>query len=209
MRLGAMDFGRDRRRRDGSAVCLWTDNPTAYLSDTLVGMLIFGFAVRTKPEVRAVTLARVTGPQVPQGWTYNPRADPAHPDHRPCTDRPLCSRYLAAYQLGYVSDVWEPFFHGSVEDLRNGTEEIITSEVSEAWPVSDAALGGCTYGLEILTGIVGPRARWRTMPRLVLLFGLMIAPLGIVSIFFIIIQPIWIGTWCSASAPMAQKRGCG
>lgn len=33
------------------------------------------------------------------------------------------------------------------------------------------------------------------MPWLVILFGLMIAPLGIISIFFIIIQPIVIGTW--------------
>lgn len=33
------------------------------------------------------------------------------------------------------------------------------------------------------------------MPWLVLLFGLMIVPLGIVSISFIIIQPIVIGTW--------------
>ena len=56
-------------------------------------------------------------------------------------------------------------------------------------------MGGYTYALEILTGIVGSQARWRTMPWLVLLFGLMIAPLGVVSIFFIIIQPIVIGTW--------------
>jgi len=49
--------------------------------------------------------------------------------------------------------------------------------------------------LEIVTGIVGSRLRWRTMPWLVLLFGLMIAPLGIISILFIIIQPIVIGTW--------------
>jgi hypothetical protein len=56
-------------------------------------------------------------------------------------------------------------------------------------------VGGYTYLLEILTGIVGSRARWRTMPWLVVLFGLMIAPLGITSIFFIIIQPVVIGTW--------------
>ena len=31
----------------------------------------------------------------------------------------------------------------------------------------------------------------------VLLFGILIVPLGVVSIFFIIIQPIWIGTWCT------------
>ena len=61
--------------------------------------------------------------------------------------------------------------------------------------MSDAAVGGYTYLLEILTGIVGSRTRWRTMPWLVLLFGLMIAPLGITSIFFIVIQPIVIGTW--------------
>src|SRR3546814_18645781 len=62
---------------------------------------------------------------------------------------------------------------------RNGTEEIITSYVSEAWPVSDAAVGGYTYALEILTGIIGSRMRWRSMPWLVLLFGLMITPLAI------------------------------
>ena len=35
------------------------------------------------------------------------------------------------------------------------------------------------------------------MPWLVLIFGLMIAPLGVVSITFIVIQPIVIGTWCT------------
>lgn len=175
---------------------LWTENATAYLSDTLVGMLIFGFAVGTKPETGPSHLARVAGPEVPPGWTFNPSS---WTQRIPIIALALIglyvSRYLAAYQLGYVSDVWEPFFQGRPDDPQNGTEEIITSHVSEAWPVSDAALGGYTYALEILTGIVGSRARWRTMPWLVLLFGLMIAPLGIVSIFFIIIQPIEIGTW--------------
>jgi hypothetical protein len=97
--------------------------------------------------------------------------------------------------MGHVEGVWEPFFEGSASDPQNGTEEIITSAVSQAWPVPDAALGAYTYALEILTGIVGSRARWRTMPWLVLLFGLMIVPLGVVSIGFIIIQPIVIGTW--------------
>jgi len=175
---------------------LWTENPTAYLSDTLVGMFIFGFAVGTKPETGPSPVARVTGPEVPPGWSYNPSS---WTQRIPIIALALIglyvSRYLAAYQLGYISDVWEPFFQGSSADPQNGTEEIITSHVSEAWPVSDAALGGYTYALEILTGIVGSRARWRTMPWLVLLFGLMIAPLGVVSIFFIIIQPIEIGTW--------------
>ncbi|HEX6376618.1 MAG TPA: NAD-dependent epimerase/dehydratase family protein [Allosphingosinicella sp.] len=174
----------------------WTANPAAYLSDTLVGALIVGFAICTRPEVGPSPLAAVTGPETPPGWSYNPSS---------WTQRlPIIllafvglqvSRYLAAYQLGHVEGVWEPFFEGTPADPRNGTEEIITSYVSEAWPVSDAAVGGYTYALEILTGVVGSRARWRTMPWLVVLFGLMIAPLGVTSIFFIIIQPILIGTW--------------
>jgi hypothetical protein len=173
-----------------------TENAAAYLSDTLVGALIFGFAVCTKPEPGPSALAALTGPVAPPGWSYNPSA---------WTQRlPIIalafiglyvSRYLAAYQLGHIPDVWDPFFAGSPVDPQNGTEEIITSSVSKAWPVSDAAVGGYTYLLEIVTGIVGSRMRWRTMPWLVVLFGLMIAPLGVVSIFFIIIQPVVIGTW--------------
>jgi hypothetical protein len=167
-----------------------TANAAAYLSDTLVGALIFGFAVCTKPEPGPSAIAALTGPVVPPGWSYNPSN---WTQRVPIIVLALIglyvSRYLAAYQLGHIPHVWDPFFAGSPLDPQNGTEEIITSSVSRAWPVSDAAVGGYTYLLEILTGIVGSRMRWRTMPWLVVLFGLMIAPLGIVSIFFIIIQP--------------------
>ena len=61
----------------------------------------------------------------------------------------------------------------------------------------DAGIGAVTYLLEIVTGLVGSSRRWRTIPWMVILFGLMIVPLGIVSITFIIIQPIIIGTWCT------------
>jgi nucleoside-diphosphate-sugar epimerase len=174
----------------------WTTNPAAYLSDTLVGALIFGFAICTRPEVGTSPLAATIGPATPPGWSYNPSD---WTQRLPIILLALVglqvSRYLAAYQLGHVEGVWEPFFLGQANDPKNGTEEIITSHVSEAWPVSDAAVGGYTYVLEILTGIIGSRMRWRTTPWLVVLFGLMIAPLGITSIFFIIIQPIVIGTW--------------
>lgn len=173
-----------------------TMNAAAYLSDTLVGALVFGFAVCTKPEPGPTAVAALSGPEVPPRWSYNPSA---WTQRLPIIALALIglyvSRYLAGYQLGHISGVWDPFFAGSSTDLRNGTEEIITSSVSKAWPVSDAAVGGYTYLLEILTGIVGSRMRWRTMPWLVVLFGLMIAPLGVTSIAFIIIQPIVIGTW--------------
>ena len=173
-----------------------TENAAAYLSDTLVGALIFGFAVCTKPEPGVSAIAGLTGPTIPPQWSYNPSE---WSQRLPIIVLAILglyvSRYLAAYQLGHIPGVWDPFFAGSLADPQNGTEEIITSWVSKAWPVSDAAVGGYTYLLEILTGIVGSRMRWRTMPWLVVLFGLMIAPLGITSIFFIIIQPVVIGTW--------------
>lgn len=173
-----------------------TGNAAAYLSDTLVGALIFGFAVCTKPEPGPSALASLTGPDIPLGWSYNPSA---WTQRLPIIATALIglfvARYLAAYQLGHIPHVWDPFFDGSPIDPQNGTEEVITSSVSKAFPVSDAALGGYTYLLEVLTGLVGARARWRTMPWLVVLFGLMIAPLGVTSILFVIIQPIVIGTW--------------
>lgn len=173
-----------------------TESAAAYLSDTLVGALIVAFAVGTKPEPGVSPLAATTGPLTPLGWSYNPSS---WTQRLPIVLIALfglyVSRYLAGYQLGHIPDVWDPFFAGSSTDPQNGTEEVITSSVSKAFPVSDAALGGYTYLLEMLTGIVGSTARWRTMPWLVILFGLMIAPLGITSIAFIIIQPIVIGTW--------------
>ncbi|MDQ3446047.1 MAG: SPW repeat protein, partial [Pseudomonadota bacterium] len=78
-----------------------------------------------------------------------------------------------------------------------GTEFIITSDVSKAWPVADAGLGAVTYMFEVLMGVMGDRRRWRTMPWMVAAFGIVVVPLGVVSITFIIIQPIVIGTWCT------------
>ena len=188
----------------GAPFLFATTNAAAYLSDTLVGALIFGFAVATKPDVGPTPLAALTGPTVPPGWSYNPSA---WTQRLPIVLLALAglyvSRYLAAYQLGHVDGVWEPFFAGSPDDPKNGTEEIVTSWVSEAWPVSDAAVGGYTYMLEVLTGVVGSRERWRTMPWLVVAFGMMIAPLGVVSIFFIIIQPILLGTWSTLALAAA------
>ncbi|MGE3745562.1 MAG: NAD-dependent epimerase/dehydratase family protein [Sphingomonadaceae bacterium] len=177
----------------------WTTNPAAFLSDTLVGAFAFGLAVGTRPEPGPSIVATMTGPDVPPGWSYNPSDWTQRlPIILLALVGLLVARYLTAYQLGHISGVWEPFFPGLADEPgKNGTEAVITSSVSEAFPIPDAALGGYTYALEIVTGIVGSRARWRTMPWLVFLFGLMIAPLGVVSIFFVIIQPIVIGTWAT------------
>jgi nucleoside-diphosphate-sugar epimerase len=174
----------------------WTPNAASYLSDTLVGMLVFCIAVGGRPEPGVSPVAALVGPDRPLGWDYNPST---WSQRLPIIVLALVglyvSRWLAAYQMEQIPGVWEPFFGGSPADPQNGTEEIITSSVSEAFPVPDAALGGWVYALEIVTGVIGSRVRWRTMPWLVILFGILIAPLGVVSISFIIIQPIVIGTW--------------
>lgn len=178
-----------------SPLVFWTESGAAYLNTTLVGMLAVAFAICPPPPPGVSPVAARTGPTIPKGWDYSP-SDwfQRLPVIMLAVVGLLISRYLTAYQLGSIDSVWEPFFPGTLPD-KNGTEQIITSEVSESWPVPDAGLGALTYALEILVGIVGSARRWRTMPWLVVLFGIMIVPLGAVSIFFIVIQPIVIGTY--------------
>lgn len=169
----------------------WAPTAAAYLNDTLAGALIIGFATVVRPPVGVSFVARMSGPDIPPGWEYSPSTWTQRlPVIALAFVGLYISRYLTAYQLGHIEQVWDPFF-------GDGTARIITSDVSRAWPVPDAGVGAVTYMLEILTGLVGSRRRWRTMPWMVLLFGIMIVPLGAVSIFFIIIQPIVIGTWCT------------
>src|SRR3546814_1209752 len=85
---------------------------------------------------------------------------------------------LTAYQLGHIDSAWEPFFMGSPTDPRNGTEEIITSDVSKAWPIPDAGLGAVSYIFEILMAVMGTHDRWRQMPWMVNFFGILVIPLG-------------------------------
>ena len=182
----------------GAPLIFWAPTAEAYLNDTLVGMIVIGLAVCSRPTFGVDCVAAQTGPDTPPGWGFNPSG---WLQRMPIIILAFVgffiSRYLCAYQLGHIDGIWEPFFAGSPKNPQNGTEEIITSSVSEAWPVPDAGLGAMTYALEILTGLMGSVRRWRTMPWLVMLFGIMIVPLGIISIFFIIIQPIVIGTWCT------------
>jgi nucleoside-diphosphate-sugar epimerase len=53
------------------------------------------------------------------------------------------------------------------------------------------------FQVEALMGAMGSAGRWRMMPWMVTFFFILIVPLGGVSIFFIIIQPIIIGTYCT------------
>lgn len=174
----------------------WTPLPEAYANGTLVGALVIALSVLI-PMMPGMSMAGMMGgPDVPPGWAYTPSS---WLQRMPIGVLALIgffiSRILGAYQLGHIDTVWEPFFAGNRG--MNGTEAIITSDASKAWPVADGALGDIVYMAELTMIWMGAKTRWRTMPWMVLALAFMILPLGGVSIYFIIIQPIVIGTWCT------------
>ena len=178
----------------------WTPLPEAYANGTLVGGLVIALAVLI-PMMPGMSMAGMMGkPDVPPGWAYTPAS---WLQRMPIAVLALIgfiiARILGAYQLGHIDSVWEPFFAGSGDMLgvMNGTETIITSDMSKAWPLADGALGGIVYMLELVMVWMAGKDRWRTMPWMVLGLAVLILPLGIVSIYFVIIQPIAIGTWCT------------
>jgi uncharacterized membrane protein len=127
----------------------------------------------------------------PEGWDYNPSSWGQR--------WPLIviafigfqiALYLGLFQLHIIDTVWDPFF-------GEGSEMVLTSEVSRALPVPDAVLGAFSYLLDAVTGIIGGRSRWKTKPWIVVLFGIAAGPLGVVSILLVILQPVVVGTWCT------------
>ena len=174
----------------------WTPLPEAYANDTLVGGMVIALAVLI-PMMPGMSMEGMMGkPDIPPGWAYNPAS---WLQRTPIAVLALTgffiARYMAAYQLGHIDNQWEPFFAGA--NGLNGTETIITSSVSKAWPIADGGLGAVVYMLELVMTFMGGKDRWRTMPWMVLALALLIVPLGVISIYFIIIQPIVIGTWCT------------
>ncbi len=178
----------------------WTPLPEAYANGTLVGALVIALSVLI-PMMPGMSMASMMGgPDVPPGWAYTPASWLQRmPIGVLALVGFLVSRVLGAYQLGHLDSVWEPFFAGSSTTLgvMNGTETIITSDMSKAWPIPDGALGTIVYLAELVMVWMGTKTRWRTMPWMVLMLAITILPLGIVSIYFVIVQPILIGTWCT------------
>jgi len=178
----------------------WTPLPEAYANGTLVGGLVIALSVLI-PMMPGMSMSGMMGgPDVPPGWAYTPAS---WLQRMPIAVLALIgfliARILGAYQLGHIDSVWEPFFPGSgdMKGIMNGSETIITSDMSKAWPIADGALGGIVYMLELVMVWMAGKTRWRTMPWMVLGLAILILPLGVVSIYFVIIQPIVIGTWCT------------
>lgn len=127
----------------------------------------------------------------PPGWDYNPAA---WSQRVPIVIAALVgfgiATYLALYQWRIIGSVWEPFF-------GNDSEKILNSRISRLLPIPDAALGAMGYLADAVAGIIGRPRRWRTMPWIVVLFGIAIGPLGGVSILLVILQPMMFDAWCT------------
>ena len=159
-----------------------------YTNDTLVGTLVIVFAILA-PGMPGMRM--LAGPDAPPGWSHNPSS---WPQRAPIIALALVgfflSRHMTAFQLEHITSFRDPFFVA-------GTERVLTSEVSRAFPIPDAGLGAVAYIIEFLMGFMGDKRRWRTMPWMVTFFGILVVPLGVVSITLIVLQPIAVGAWCT------------
>jgi uncharacterized membrane protein len=166
----------------------WSPTSAVYSNDTLVGALVIAFAVLA-PGMPGMRM--LPGPSVPRGWSYNPSS---WPQRAPIIALALVgfflSRQMASFELHYITSFTDPFF-------GLGTVRVLTSDVSRAFPIPDAGLGAVAYMIEFLMGFMGDKARWRTMPWMVTFFGILVVPLGVVSISLIILQPLAVGAWCT------------
>lgn len=128
---------------------------------------------------------------IPPGWEYNPAA---WSQRLPIVGLALLgvgiATYLALWQYDAISDVWEPFF-------GRGSERILDSELSYVLPIPDAALGAAAYLADAIAGLIGGRQRWRTMPWIVVVFAVLVGPLGAVSIGLVVAQPVMYDSWCT------------
>ena len=130
-------------------------------------------------------------PFIPPLWNYNPST---WGQRLPLVIIALIGMfialYLGAYQVRWIDDVWEPFF-------GDGSKRILDSSISKILPIPDAFLGAFGYFADVVTGVIGKTSRWKTMPWMVIVFGVAVGPLGMVSILLVISQPVFLDAWCS------------
>jgi uncharacterized membrane protein len=169
----------------------WAPTAASYATDTLVGALVVVFAILAPGMPMPEGMSMEKGPDLPPGWSYNPSSwTQRAPIIALALIGLLMSRLMVAFQLRHIGALPDPFF-------GLGTQQVLTSDVSRAFPIPDAGLGAFAYMIEFLMGFMGDKARWRTMPWMVTFFGILVVPLGIVSITLIILQPIAVGAWCT------------
>ena len=144
----------------------------------------------TRPSARPTPVAHAD-PHTPPGWSYDPSS---WGQRLPLIALAVLGTgiagYLGLFQMHVITSVWEPFF-------GNGSRTILTSSASSVLPIPDAVLGALGYVVDAVTGAIGGRGRWRTMPWIVVIFGFAVGPLGAVSILLVVLQPVVYGAWCT------------
>lgn len=128
---------------------------------------------------------------IPPGWDYNPST---WNQRIPIIILAMVgfgiATYLALFQLKIIPSVWEPFF-------GDGSVNVLTSKVSKILPVPDGAIGAFAYLVDAVTGVIGDKNRYRTLPWMVVVFGVAVGPLGIVSVLLVILQPVLFDSFCT------------
>jgi uncharacterized membrane protein len=99
--------------------------------------------------------------------------------------------YLAAYQLGFTSAVWDPIFGPA------SSAAVVDSPISRLSPVPDAAVGAFAYALEAVLTVAGGQDRWYARPWLVLAFGAVVAALALAGIALTLTQLVLVHAFCS------------
>jgi hypothetical protein len=98
--------------------------------------------------------------------------------------------YLGLYQLHFFNKVWEPFF-------GNGTRAILESSFSRSLPIPDGLVGAFAYLCDIILVSIGSENRWQSKRWIVILYSIVVAIMGLVSIFLVILQAFILHSWCT------------
>jgi peptidoglycan/LPS O-acetylase OafA/YrhL len=166
-------------------VVFWASSPVAYASNTLIGSLVIALSVVMPYSVAT------PGPAMPRGWSYNPSS---------WAQRTLVialavigsasASYIAAYERGFIRNFWDPFFYDAMR-------RFLESDAARPSPVPIGGLAAASLLVTALVGATGDCRRWRTMPFVVVLFGVVVFFLACASVLAIV-RTIGGGLWCTA-----------
>ena len=99
--------------------------------------------------------------------------------------------YLSLYQWHVIRTVWDPLF-GS-----DSSQAVLGSAISRALPVPDATLGALAYVVEAVVCALGGSDRWRTQPRLMLVYGVVVVGMALTSLLLVLVQVALVRALCT------------